>query len=320
MRIVVTIMSSNESLNSEKTDKLIGITIDNKYKINKILGKGSFGICYEGLDITTGVKVALKVEKDKTSKEHKELVENERKAHQILDGMEGIPKLLNFGVFNNKHIIVMELLGKDLSKLFHELSKKFSLKTILMLAEQMINRTRSIHHKHLIHRDLKPENFLIGLKGDDKKRLFLTDFGLVKRYVDDSGQHITCAERTTFSGTVRYCSVNTHKGQSMSRRDDFESIAYILMYFIRGELPWDGWKTTQSDQFYKDVQNKKESILETQFGKEMPEIIKDFLKYCRRLKYEEEPEYNQWIQSFKNQRIKHNFNWDYNYDWISTQK
>ena len=310
-------MATEESL-SETPEKLIGTTVANKYNILKILGKGSFGVCYEGLDITNNMRVALKIESDQTFKEHKHLVNSELEAHQILNESEGIPKLLAQGISNHKHIIVMELLGEDLSNLFHKFSKKFSLKTILMLGEQMINRTRSIHHKCLIHRDLKPENFLIGLKGENRKKLFLTDFGLVKRYFDEqNGRHLPSLEKTAFSGTVRYCSVNAHNGQSMSRRDDLESIAYILIYFVWGSLPWDGWETTKSDQFYNEVKEKKESILDNKFCEQIPEVIKGFLKYCRLLEYQEIPDYNHWLQMFLKQQFEYKFVWDYKYDWIS---
>ena len=305
-------MSTEESI-SERPEQLIGTTIA-KYKVLNILGKGSFGICFEGLDTSDNSRVALKVENGGSKQS---LVNNELKAHQILNGLEGIPKLLAQGIADNRHIIVMELLGEDLYKIYNRLSKQFSLKTIFMLAEQMIDRTRSVHQKGLIHRDLKPENFLIGLEEKDRNKLFLIDFGLAERYSDEtSGQHLPCNEKTSFSGTVRFCSVNSHKGYTMSRRDDLESIVYILLYFIWSTLPWDGLESTKSGHFYNEVKQKKEDIVESESFEQIPEVIRNFLNYCRLLGYEEIPDYNYWMQMFRTQHSVYQFVWDYKYDWI----
>jgi len=102
----------------------------------------------------------------------------------------------------------------------------------------MITRLESMHNNNFIHRDMKPDNFLMGLKGKAAV-VYVIDFGLSKRYRDPkTGQHIPYRDGKSLTGTARYASVNTHIGIEQSRRDDLESIGYILLYLLKGSLPW----------------------------------------------------------------------------------
>ncbi len=157
--------------------------------------------------------------------------------------------------------MIMDLLGPSLEDLFSFCGRKFGLKTTLMVADQMITRVEYVHSKNYIHRDIKPDNYLIGL-GKRSNQVFLIDFGLAKKFRDaKTHQHIPYKENKTLTGTARYASINAHLGIEQSRRDDLEAIGYVLIYFIKGKLPWQGVANTKNknDKYHK-IMEKKMSI------------------------------------------------------------
>ncbi|XP_044463985.1 casein kinase 1-like protein 1 isoform X2 [Mangifera indica] len=209
----------------------------------------------------------------------------------------------------------MDLLGPSLEDLFNFCSRKLSLKTVLMLADQMINRVEFVHSKSFLHRDLKPDNFLMGL-GRRANQVYIIDFGLAKKYRDSSThQHIPYRENKNLTGTARYASMNTHLGIEQSRRDDLESLGYVLMYFLRGSLPWQGLKAGTKKQKYEKISEKKVSTSIEALCRGYPTEFASYFHYCRSLRFDDKPDYAYLKRIFRDLFIREGFQFDYVFDW-----
>nr|GMC70864.1 casein kinase 1-like protein 2 [Ipomoea batatas] len=206
-------------------------------------------------------------------------------------------------------------MGPSLEDLFNFCSRKLSLKTVLMLADQMINRVEFVHSKSFLHRDLKPDNFLMGL-GRRANQVYIIDFGLAKKYRDSSThQHIPYRENKNLTGTARYASMNTHLGIEQSRRDDLESLGFVLMYFLRGSLPWQGLKAGNKKQKYDKISEKKVSTSIEALCRGYPAEFASYFHYCRSLRFEDTPDYAYLKRIFRELFIREGFQFDYVFDW-----
>ncbi|XP_042446202.1 casein kinase I-like isoform X2 [Zingiber officinale] len=288
------------------------LDVGNKYRLRRKIGSGSFGEVYLGTDIQTNEEIAIKLETVKTKHP---LLLLESKLYKILQGGTGIPNVRWFGVEDNYNVLVMDLLGQNLEDLFNFCSRKLSLKTVLMLADQMINRVEFVHSKSFLHRDIKPGNFTMG-HGRRANQVYIIDFGLAKWYRNASThQHIPYRENKKLTGTTRYMTVNTHLGIEQSRRDDLESLGYVLMYFLRGSLPWQGLKAETRYQKYEKVGKSKATTSFEALCHGYPLEFASYFRYCRSLKFEEKPEYAYLKRLFRDLFIREGFQFDYVFDW-----
>ena len=297
-------------INSDKKNKLQknypNVIVNNFVILDKI-GGGSFGEIYLSFSLRDSVEVAIKKEIKKFNKTPK--IKTEARIYQSLLNIQpkqdisgekaiiqeveqGVPKFYGTGELPETNYIITEFLGPNLMDLFRFCNKKkFTIHTICLIAIQLINRIEFLHKHHYIHRDIKPENFVIGIE-DKSNIIYLIDFGLAKRYKNPkNNQHIPYREERPLIGTIRYVSINTHLGIEQSRRDDLESIAYILIFFLRGNLPWQGLKSLIGNRYQRIMENKLQITTEILcYG--LPDEIECYLNYCKSLKFEDRPDYD----------------------------
>ena len=213
----------------------------------------------------------------------------------------------------------MELLGQSLENLFQAQNKSFSIKTACMLGIQMIDRIEYVHSRKIIHRDIKPDNFVMG-RGLKSHIVYVLDFGLSKKYWSSSHKcHIPFCRGKKLTGTARYASINALSGCEQSRRDDLESIGYIIMYFIRGSLPWQGLKINRKEDRYKKICEKKKETSAKDLCSGFPNEFEAFVQYTRNLQFTEVPNYNYLKGLLKTIIKKSGFVIDYYYDWCTTK-
>lgn len=282
------------------------------YRIGRNIGHGSFGEIHVGVDIRTNEEVAIKIENPNTK--HPQLHLEAKLLQQLSSGV-GIPKVRYSGNDRGFNVMVMDLLGPSLEDLFNFCNRKFTLKTVLLLAEQMLARIKFIHEQNYIHRDVKPDNFLMGL-GKQGNLVYLIDFGLAKQYFDPvTKKHIPYRENKSLTGTARYASVNTHLGIEQSRRDDLESLGYVLMYFNRGLLPWQGLKAANKRQKYEKIREKKLSTTVEELCQGYPPEFATYIYICRNLKFDDVPNYDNLKVLIKQLFTRCGFTYDFVFDW-----
>ena len=303
----------NESSSDNSEDDIINRVFFKKYHCIKKLGEGSFGRIYEG--VYNSEHFALKFE-DINSNSN--LLESEASIMNYLKG-PNIPSVRSFGTSGNYNILIMQLMGKSLEDLIN-IRKTFPLKTVCLIGYQMINVLEYIHNKHIVHRDLKPDNFVMGLK-DLSKFLYLLDFGLAKKYRSSvTLKQYPLINKKKLTGTARYASINALRGYEQSRRDDLESAGYVLMYFLRGSLPWQGIPGKNKDERYKKILQKKMETSAQELCEGFPKEFEEYIEYTRAMEYEEEPEYDRLRNYFTSVLDKKKEVFDYIYIWSTEEE
>ena len=281
----------------------------NDYLIIEQIGSGSFGEVYLA-QYKSGGYVAVKVEERKKAKR----VYNEYKIYKYLHSKDfnvGLPKTYDYLQSSDYNIMVMQLLGPSMEDLFNKQGRKFQLSTVYLIAIQLITLLEKLHNAGYIHRDIKPNNFLVG-RDVNIIQLYMMDFGLSKKYLID-GKHIKFRDKRSLIGTARYASVNMHMGFEPSRRDDLESVGYMLIYFLKGVLPWQGIKKKKKTKQLEAIGDCKICTSLDTLCDGVPTCYKEYLKYCRQLKFHENPNYdylrNLFIKSSTNRKITPEFEW-----------
>ena len=283
-----------------------------KYKPLKIIGKGAFGKIYSTIRLKDKSIFAMKTERKNYLKK---ILETEAYFLFLLQGF-GIPKLITFGHSKNYSILIETLLDKSLHDIFIKTRKPCDLKNLCLIAIQLIERLEFIHSKNIIYCDVKPENFMIGIK--DPNVIYIVDFGLCKKYRSSkTGKHILPRTTKKLYGTLKYCSVNVLKGKEQSRRDDLISLAYVLIFLNKRNLPWTSDYESLNERTYFELVMTKLSNAGGDLFKNIPEELADYVKYCEKLKFEEDPNYNYMKGFFLKILNRSNLNINkINFSWI----
>jgi serine/threonine protein kinase len=304
-------MSSNDRGNKPPA-KIDG----GKYEMDKRLGAGCFGEVWRGRDTATKAQVAVKFE---SAEGRAPQLEQEADILRLLakpSPQQGFAEVFYWGREGRFNCVVMELLGRSLEDMVQHCKGKFTPQTALLCAEQVLCRIEYLHSKGIIHRDIKPENFMFGIK-DKVHHIYLIDFGLSKRYFDMSqSKHISMRQNLNMTGTARYASVNAHKGKEQSRRDDLEAIGHMLLYFLRGALPWSGLSAKTQEEKYRKIREKKEETPLAELCQGFPDAFRIYLDTARKLEFKERPDYDGYRKLFRDARAKfanlqdHDFQWN----------
>ena len=302
-------------ISPEEEEKLLSTTFFKKYKPFYQKAHGSFSIIYEGINIETNEHVAIKLEPRNAQSENL-LLQNEIFYLYKLRHCPGIVKIITTGRTKKYNILIEPLLGGTLYSLYLDQNKNFTLKDICLISLQCISRLESVHNKGIIHCDIKPENFCVGLR--DKRIIYIIDFGISKKYRSDrTKNHIKFSITKTMCGTARYASINALSGIQLSRRDDLQSLSYMILYFLTKKLPWQGITAKSLALRYKKIYEKKSELEKWDKFLNLPIQIQKFIKYCRNLGFAEDPNYKLMKNFFYDLMKQYNYVDDKNFSWIT---
>nr|XP_047139978.1 casein kinase I-like [Hydra vulgaris] len=285
-------------------------SVGNNYKIIKKIGKGSFGEVYLAVG-RNGEEYACKIEESKSSKNRLkgESLIYKRFAIKNLDCVPTVYKYIETPEYN---LLVMQLLGKSLDVFFEDCGGKLDVGTVMKLGVTIINHLEKIHRIGIIHRDIKPNNFMFGIK-EHANDLYVMDFGLSKKWYANK-THIEFRVGRSMIGTARYVSLNIHNGSEPSRRDDMESLGYMLIYLVKGFLPWQGLKKKTKDNPIDKIGEKKMMVDLEVLCEDLPDCFYEYVNYTRNLQFTEKPDYKYlkdlFLSSAKKNDIKLKYFWE----------
>ncbi|KAG2740809.1 kinase-like protein [Suillus brevipes Sb2] len=261
--------------------------VDGRFRLGKILGSGSYAVVYHAQNFLNDDVVAIKLE-PLTSRPSS--VEREYKILKRLGNGVGIPHVFWFGRESTYHALALELLGPSLHDIFKTRNRQFSLHTVMNIGDHLLSRLEYIHSYGYIHGDIKPQNILVGL-GDSTQTLFVVDFGIAKMYWNTATKtHIPFRRGHPLTGTPAFASINNHLGLEPGRRDDLESFAYMLIYFLLGSLPW---LTSNHEKLStSDILERKVDTTIADLCDGIPSEFANILVYLRSLSFSEDPDYD----------------------------
>ncbi|ORD94490.1 KC11 [Enterospora canceri] len=288
-------------------------TLDN-LKLKTLISHGAFGEIYVAEDTNTGEEVAVKVEKKSITVSQ---IKHEFNIYRLIRG-PATPRVFDIGRIEYKGDMVnclsMELLGPSLEKIYNKLNREFSIKTLFLIGKTCLRQIEFLHHRHYVHRDIKPDNFVVSTSFG---KLFLIDYGLAKEFRNPVTMvHRPYKDGKNLTGTARYASLNTHIGIEQSRRDDLESLGFMLIYFSKGRLPWQGLKGENKRVKYEKIKEVKRETTLKELCTGCPSELFLYMTHVRNLKYAEYPDYFYLNSLFMNGLKKRDLEDDDKFDWV----
>ncbi|KAF2012102.1 CK1/CK1/CK1-D protein kinase [Aaosphaeria arxii CBS 175.79] len=287
------------------------LIVQGKYQLRRRLGVGAFGEVYEGHDLETNDLVALKLEDDRAFRSH---LRNEIEIYKALAGGSGIPRVYWFGSGGQFKVMAFELLGPSLEDLLRFCGRRFSLKTVLLLADQLISRFQYIHSKGYIHRDIKPDNLLMGT-GTQGNIVYVIDIGIAKE-IEYNDWH-----KYKMVGTAPYASICAHQGKEQLPHDDMEALGYVLLYLLKGSLPWQDLKgdseETENMILERKLAAEKERTAKEQSNKHslFYDVPVEFKQYFELIRRDKKLDYGRLKRLFRGLFHRQNFEYDHVFDW-----
>jgi len=281
-----------------------------QYKTTGRISFGGFGAVDLG-EGPNGEPVAIKKELA-LSKVTRPVLAHEYNVYKTLGPHSSLPEIKAYGTDGQFNVLVMDLLGPSVGSLFWKCGKKFSFRTVLSLGIGMLDAIYYMHSKGVIHRDIKPDNFLLGRTG---RRINLVDFGIARQYWNPhSESHAPYHEGVSFLGTLTYASLGAHLGQAQSRRDDLQSLCYVLLQLVRGSLPWEGLRGGTDQHRMLRTQEKKRHWSPDRLCAGYGEL-KSFVTHCFSLGWDEDPDYSFLRGELTDIIHQHDWKADAPYEW-----
>ncbi|KAL5084825.1 hypothetical protein Trisim1_011385 [Trichoderma cf. simile WF8] len=299
--------------------------INNRWRLDGLIGQGGFGSVYIATDLQTNQIVAVKLQNlppgSQSSPSQMDNLESESFYYTLLRNNPGIAthhengRQEKIGRQAAHEFMVYELLGPSLQTLFYRCGKKFSLKTTLMLADQLLERLELFDSHKIVHRDIKPDNFVMGFGKENGKMVYILDLGLVGEYTKD--EEVVVAPSYAFCGTYYWAPIAAHLNRSQSPKDDLESLAYMLIYFASGSLPWQGCakENENDDTLSERVTRFKLGLPIKQICQGLPSPFARHLMYARSARYNHKPKYAELRAMYRRLMKRLGYKYDGVYDW-----
>ncbi|KAG0707894.1 kinase-like domain-containing protein [Suillus ampliporus] len=286
------------------------------YQVTNSLGMGSFGNVSSAFHVLTGSEVAVKMEIPADAPNAPVVLPYEALVYILLRGYPGIPSCKWNGMKGGAHFLILDKVGTNLEQLRRVCRGELSLKTVVMLAVEMLDRIEFAHSRGVVLRDIKPEIFAMGV-GEKSDIVYLFDFGLAKLYIDPStGAHIPFREGRVGLGTPRYASYNVHFGREQGRRDDLEALGNVLLYLLHGRLPWQGIYSPSIEAKLLRIGKMKAGSAFRDLLARSPVEFTTYFDHCRGLKFEDKPNYAMLRQLFCQIMVREGCTEDTRFDWI----
>jgi len=301
------------------------ITLGLDLKLDRKLNSGSFGTVYRGS--MAGRQVAVKVEPVEEDSEN-ETLKTEYRMYRWLHNDRyqkyiGIPRVLFYfsGLEQAYRILVLPCMGLNLKQLMNrQPNRRFSIQTTALIALQGLQHLQYLSSKGIVHRDIKPANLIIGSnRGFGQSCIYLVDFGLSKFFISQrTGKHISNRKCDGVTGTLRYMGIHAHEANEASRRDDLQAFAYMLIYFLKGRLPWQDIETSApGEDNWSRVHQMKRTISTRDLCADLPEVFSKLLDYSNDLVFDEDPDYELLQRMFFDFLVANFRHVKYEFDWTT---